>query len=171
MNYIVELHGHRYVVEIVKDGVVIDGVAHRVRLQRFDDSPGHVLELEGQRFPVVVEPADDRKWVVSIYGDRREVLVLDERAERARRLRAGSGAERTIRPLMAPMPGLVIRVPAAPGQEVEEGSSLVVLEAMKMENDLKAAARAVIEQVHVRPGQPVEKGDLLISFREDPPSA
>jgi pyruvate carboxylase subunit B len=130
-----------------------------------------VLELEGQRLPLSVEPSGSRTWVVSIYGDRREVVVMDERTERARRLRSGSGAERTVRPLLAPMPGLVVRVPAAAGQAVEEGSSLVVLEAMKMENDLKAAAPATVEQVHVRPGQPVEKGDLLISFRETPPSA
>jgi len=46
-----------------------------------------------------------------------------------------------------------------------------VLEAMKMENDLKAAAQAVVDRIHVQPGQPVEKGDLLITFRENPASA
>ena len=171
MKYQIELLGRRYLVEVSGDGVIIDGVAHRVRLHRFDDSPSQVLDLEGRRLPVVIEPAGDRTWVVSILGDRREVRVIDERLERARRAAKSAGGQRALRPLVAPMPGLVVRVSAGAGQQVMEGSSLIVLEAMKMENELKAAAAAIVDRVHVQPGQPVEKGDLLITFREGPPSA
>jgi len=63
------------------------------------------------------------------------------------------------------MPGLVVRVVVEPGQDVATGASLVVLEAMKMENDLKATGAAVVEQVLVTAGQTVEKGALLVTFR------
>ncbi len=171
MIYSIDFKGRRYRVEIVPEGVVIDGKSYRTSLHRFDDSPSQVLELEGQRVPVVIEPDGDRKWIVSIFGDRREAEVIDERLARARRASAGSSPPRALRPLLAPMPGLVVAVPVGAGEEVSEGASLVVLEAMKMENDLKAQGRAIVERVHVQPGQPVEKGDLLISFRESPPSA
>jgi biotin carboxyl carrier protein len=56
-------------------------------------------------------------------------------------------------------------VTAEAGQQVASGASLVVLEAMKMENDLKSAAAGVVESVSVVPGQTVEKGTVLVTFR------
>jgi pyruvate carboxylase subunit B len=66
--------------------------------------------------------------------------------------------------LKAPMPGLVLRVQVTPGQAVAAGAGLVVLEAMKMENELKAPASAVVRAVRVQPGEAVEKGQVLIEF-------
>ena len=62
------------------------------------------------------------------------------------------------------MPGLVVRVHAAPGQAVAAGAGVVVLEAMKMENELRAAVSGVISKVHARAGETVEKGQILIEF-------
>ena len=58
----------------------------------------------------------------------------------------------------------VVRIPAAPGQSVPAGASLVVLEAMKMENELRAPAAVVVRTVLVEPGQTVEKGQVLIEL-------
>jgi pyruvate carboxylase subunit B len=58
----------------------------------------------------------------------------------------------------------VLRVQVAPGQAVAAGAGLVVLEAMKMENELKAAAPGVIRTVRVQPGEAVEKGQVLVEF-------
>jgi pyruvate carboxylase subunit B len=62
------------------------------------------------------------------------------------------------------MPGLVVRVMVNPGQTVEAGKGLVVLEAMKMENELRATTHGVVQRVVVTAGQPVEKGQPLIEF-------
>jgi pyruvate carboxylase subunit B len=62
------------------------------------------------------------------------------------------------------MPGLVLRVQVAAGQRVAEGGGLVVLEAMKMENELKAPATGVVKAVRVSPGEAVEKGQVLVEF-------
>jgi pyruvate carboxylase subunit B len=62
------------------------------------------------------------------------------------------------------MPGLVLRVHIAPGQHVAAGTGLVVLEAMKMENELKSAASAVVRAVRVKPGEAVDKGQILVEF-------
>jgi pyruvate carboxylase subunit B len=63
------------------------------------------------------------------------------------------------------MPGLVVRVLVEPEQEVAAGAGLVVLEAMKMENELKATAGGVVSAVLAQPGAAVEKGQVLVEFR------
>jgi biotin carboxyl carrier protein len=62
------------------------------------------------------------------------------------------------------MPGLVVRVEVAPGDEVEAGQGLVIVEAMKMENELKAARAARVKAVHVVAGAAVEKDAVLVEF-------
>jgi pyruvate carboxylase subunit B len=62
------------------------------------------------------------------------------------------------------MPGLVVRVHVEAGQAVGVGAGVVVLEAMKMENELRAAVAAVVREVRVRPGEAVEKGQVLVEF-------
>ena len=64
------------------------------------------------------------------------------------------------------MPGLVVRVQVEPGQEVAAGMPVIVLEAMKMENQLKAAAPARVAAVRVQAGQAVEKGQVLLEFAD-----
>jgi biotin carboxyl carrier protein len=65
---------------------------------------------------------------------------------------------------MAPMPGLVVRVSVAVGDTVAVGQGLVVVEAMKMENELRASVAGVVLSVRATPGQPVEKGALLVEL-------
>lgn len=66
--------------------------------------------------------------------------------------------------LLAPMPGLVLRVDATEGSAIEQGQTLIVLEAMKMENNLKSPAAGAIAEVYVQAGQAVEKGAKLLRF-------
>jgi pyruvate carboxylase subunit B len=69
--------------------------------------------------------------------------------------------------IKAPMPGLVVRVQVAVGQAVTAGVGLVVVEAMKMENELKAPRAGTVAQVHVQAGDKVEKGQPLVSLQPE----
>jgi pyruvate carboxylase subunit B len=62
------------------------------------------------------------------------------------------------------MPGLVVKVMVAVGDQVQAGQGLVVMEAMKMENELRAISAGVVRQIHVTPGTAVEKGTLLVEL-------
>lgn len=64
----------------------------------------------------------------------------------------------------SPVTGLVIKVNVAPGQAVEEGALLLVLEAMKMETNVTAPRAATVKSVHVKPGDPVKLSQLLVEF-------
>ena len=84
-----------------------------------------------------------------------EVEVLDERRKRLKAARGGDGPTgRYV--LRAPMPGKVVKVLVAPGQAVEAGQGLVIIEAMKMENELRAARSGRVTRVFVKEGQTVE---------------
>ena len=65
------------------------------------------------------------------------------------------------------MPGLVVRVQGKPGDQVTAGAGVVVLEAMKMENELKASAPARIKSIRVAAGEAVEKGQVLVEFESE----
>ncbi len=98
--------------------------------------------------------------VVTLGGETHRVLV-EEAGRRLGRHRGGVAGGAGQR-LVAPMPGRVVAVHVRPGDRVEPDAPLVVLEAMKMENEFRAMAGGVVTEVHVTPGQAVNAGDLLV---------
>ena len=73
------------------------------------------------------------------------------------------------KPLRAPMPGLVVKVEVGEGDEVTPGQGLVIVEAMKMENELKAEAPGRIGRILVAEGEAVDKDQILLDFEATPP--
>ncbi len=123
------------------------------------------LLIDGRSVPVVVTPAGSPKtYNVTAAGHTWEIRVKDERdllLERFGLDEGLMGGEITVR---APMPGLVLDVLVEPGDTVEADAGLLVLEAMKMENELKAPADGQVKAVHVSPGDAVGKNEVLIEF-------
>ena len=99
--------------------------------------------------------------LVDVMGEAYEVLVEEQTRWiiRTRGGAAGAGAGQTVR---APLPGKITHVAVRPGDRVQTGDTLVVIEAMKMENEFKAAAAGTIAEVRVTPGQAVNPGDVLV---------
>lgn len=97
-------------------------------------------------------------------GEQVDVEVVDERTRHIRSLTAGAERPAGGGVVRAPMPGLVVRVFVEPGAAVAAGAGLLVLEAMKMENELRAPVAGVVRAVRVEPGQAVEKGESLVEF-------
>jgi len=164
MKYVVSIAGRTVEVEVDGDGVVVNGTAHQAELRPVPGTPVRNLLLDGSSWIVPIEPMGQGKWLVQRQGERFEVEVLDERTRHIRSLVGEGKAAAGPAPLRAPMPGLVVRILVEQGHSVGAGQGLVVLEAMKMENELKATAAGSVSQVHVHPGAAVEKGQLLVSF-------
>jgi pyruvate carboxylase subunit B len=104
------------------------------------------------------------RYTLSIDGRRYQVEALDERTHAIRQLSAKTAAPAGPAPLVAPMPGLVVRVNVAVGDQVQAGQGLVVMEAMKMENELRASSAATVKAVRVAPGTAVERGATLVEL-------
>jgi biotin carboxyl carrier protein len=164
MKYAVLLDGQVIEVEVDGDRVTVSGRTQTATLGAIPGTPLRQLLLDGRPTTMSVESLGRGRWALYPGGERREVEVLDERARHIRSLTNGSDRRRAASVLKAPMPGLVLRVQAEPGQTVDAGDGLVVLEAMKMENELKASAPGTVKRVLVQPGQAVEKGQVLLEF-------
>ena len=96
---------------------------------------------------------------VSLHGRTHEVTIVDPR-----RLRSGQNSDRHHHgavEILAPMPGKVVRVQAEAGATVEKGAGVVVVEAMKMQNEMKAPRAGVVVSIKVKPGDTVNAGDVL----------
>jgi biotin carboxyl carrier protein len=157
--------------------VLVDGVPARVRLQRFDSARAR-LEEEGLNGPVRTDVLfgpihlDRRRGAevreVVVEGWRVEVEVEPERRavlrERARR---GAGAASRGGPVevRAIIPGRVVAISVGPGDDLEAGQQILVVEAMKMQNELRSPREGTVERVGVAVGATIEVGDLLVVIR------
>jgi biotin carboxyl carrier protein len=104
------------------------------------------------------------RYTLWLDGFRHEVEALDERTRAIRELAAASAGPSGPAPVMAPMPGMIVRITAEVGDQVQPGQGLVVMEAMKMENELRATAAGTVRAILVQPGMAVEKGAILLEL-------
>lgn len=164
MRYFVTVEGRTFEVDLSGDTPTVDGEEVRAELTRIPDTPTRHLLAGGRSHTLVARRNGRHDLDIHLDGERYAMEVLDERT-RAIREMTGQGVEATgPKPVRAPMPGLVVRVQVAPGDAVAPGQSVVIIEAMKMENDLKAESGGRVARVAVEEGQPVEKGTVLVEF-------
>ncbi|MEX0746902.1 MAG: biotin/lipoyl-containing protein [Rhodothermales bacterium] len=128
-------------------------------------SEGHLsLIVDGRSIEAVVRRGSPGRYVVHIMGRDVEVDLKDEKMLLVERFGLAGTSREGIREVRAPMPGLVLSVGIAAGEHVSPGQGLVVLEAMKMENELRAESGGTVKAVHVAPGDAVGKNDLLLEI-------
>jgi biotin carboxyl carrier protein len=168
VKYIVAIAGREIEVEVDGDQVTVAGRVVPAGLATVAGTPLRQLTLDDRVEAAAVERLGNGRWAVTRLGERHEIEVLDERARHIRGLTAGGDRPRGPAVLRAPMPGLVVRVQVEAGQTVAAGAGLVVLEAMKMENELRAAVAGVVRMVRIAPGAAVEKGEVLVEFDPSP---
>jgi acetyl/propionyl-CoA carboxylase alpha subunit len=166
MKYVVELNGHRKNVSIDQSGVAYESEppAH-AELSDVEGSPVRVVKIGTRVYRVVAERKTGRgRYTLWVDGYRFDVEALDERTRSIRDLSAANAAPTGPAPVLAPMPGLIVRVNVGLGDTVEAGQGVIVMEAMKMENELRATASGVVKSVAVTPGTAVEKGMVLVEL-------
>lgn len=134
----------------------IDGAFYDVEVQQVE--PGiYWLRWKGRSVEISVSP-ERGNYVASIGKSRLPIEIIDSRAALRRALHHGHDGLVEIR---APMPGKVIRVLVAEGQEVQANQGIVVVEAMKMQNEIKSPKGGVVKKMAVAEGITVSSGDLL----------
>ena len=165
MKYFVNVNGHDHEVDLTErlgellvevDGESIDLVYEEV------DSLGQVLAIAGgASFGVSIE-GDSTKAGITIAGHFYDVEIEDERERAAhaaaRAAGAGGGLVKSV------MPGIVISLLAVEGDAVEEGQPLLVLEAMKMQNEIEAPTAGVVKRIFVNEGEAVSAGAKLVEI-------
>jgi biotin carboxyl carrier protein len=157
--------------------VIVGGQLHRLELEK--SAGGWQCSLDGQKFDIdgliprpdvlslLVEgrtyeikreqtPADLTLWVG---GTRFEIELRDPRSLRSRQKAAGD--EKGPRKILAPMPGRIVRLLVAENSEVQAGQGIVVVEAMKMQNEIKSPKKGIVKKISATPGAAVNPGDIL----------
>jgi pyruvate carboxylase subunit B len=165
MKYLATIAGREIEVEVDGDQVTVAGATRTATLRTVAGTASRQLLVDGRPTVVTLRSAGRGQWTLGVAGDRWDAEVVDERTRHIRSLTAGSSAARGLASVRAPMPGLVVRVLVEAGQEVSAGTGIAVLEAMKMENELKAPGAGVVGAVRVAAGEPVEKGQVLVELR------
>ena len=162
MKYFVTAGAQEFEVVVDGETVTVDGQRHVARLTQLGDTSQRLLLLDDRPVSFPMEHESRGRWVVTSGGSRIEVAVEDERSRHVRSLLGSTGAPAATGTVRAPMPGMVVRILVAEGDEVAQGQGLLVLEAMKMENEIRAAAAGKVGALVVKPGTAVEKGQALV---------
>jgi len=162
MRYFVIVDGAEHEVELIERlGALVvhfDGVPIDVRYEEVDRLGQVALFLGDESYGVSIE-GDANEAVVTVAGHAHRVLIEDEReraAHAAERERGGGALVKSV------MPGIVARVLVATGERVARGQPLLILEAMKMQNEIEAPVAGRVEGVHVEEGATVGNGALLV---------
>ena len=165
MKYIVEVAAERYEVEIGPDGVMFNGELVSASLTDVPGSPVRQVTIGDSVHRVIARRGASRgAYTVLVNGQRFAVEALDARTRAIRDLSAASAGVVGPAPLIAPMPGMIVRVSVAPGDTVVAGQGMIVMEAMKMENELRAAGPGTVTAVRVIAGTAVQKGAVLVEL-------
>jgi acetyl/propionyl-CoA carboxylase alpha subunit len=163
MRYITTVEDKQFLVEIIDEKhVSVDGKVYEVDFESVSGQPVYSLIVDGKSHESYVAPGD-HDWQVLIRGRLYPVTVEDEREKRLRSAAGGGVAETGEFHLRAPMPGLVVAILVEEGQAIKKGQVLLILESMKMQNELKASRDGIIGRVRVKAGETVEQKQTLLS--------
>ncbi len=121
---------------------------------------------KGRSYEAVVESVDrtTKEVVLRIDGQRYTVAIKEPIDQLLHSMGLDLKAVKKVESVKAPMPGMILKVLVSPGQQIEKGDGLIILEAMKMENVLKAGGPAIVKSIRVEERTAVEKGAVLIDL-------
>lgn len=165
MKYVAVINDQSYEIEIDNDGaILVNGEQRDVDFLNLGGSLYSII-TENKSLEAVIDD-DEGKIAVMMGGQLFETQVLDERAMLLAQRRGGfnlSSGE-----VSAPMPGLIVMVTVELEQTVAQGDTVVILESMKMQNELKSPVGGVVSAIHVAASQAVDKGDILVEIGPQP---
>ncbi|NJM24407.1 MAG: biotin/lipoyl-binding protein [Bacteroidia bacterium] len=154
-----------FAIEHIDDSISVDGQPIGWDIVRLEDRHFHILH-NNQSFRAELVSVDEAAHTVIVKINNRQhtVSVKNKFDLLLEQMGMTSGASNKVNSVKAPMPGLIIDLKVKEGDTVKQGQPLLILEAMKMENIIKAHGDAVVKVVKVKKGESVEKNQTLIEF-------
>jgi biotin carboxyl carrier protein len=163
MKYVTTIEGREYIVDIIDEHhVSVDGQVFEIDFMPVGDQPVYSLVVDGRSIDAHVYPNEDI-WQVLFHGELYTATVEDEREKRLRAALSGRVADHVDFHLKAPMPGMVVSVPVQEGQSIHKDDVLVVLESMKMQNELRSPRDGRVTRLKVKVGDRVEQKETMLS--------
>lgn len=143
----------RFGLKEINDGKIIESNGNQYR-----------FEYKGKNYNVNIVEKENKRYILKIEGYRFEVEAKDQLDVLIDKLGLDKIKNQSISTIKAPMPGLVLDILVEVGQEVQKGDNLIILEAMKMENIIKAEGDGKVKSIEVKTSDKVDKGQLMIDM-------
>jgi len=161
-KYVIDIDGESSENLIVK----IDDISYTANFAGGTNGNKYSLILDGKAYHVILERNGDH-YFVKLNGRAYQFRVEDERARIIRRYSKAGTKKSDDYQLKAPIPGMITKVEVEEGAKVKKGQGLVILEAMKMENEIKSSIDGVVKTIKVKEGEPIEKDEIIMIFHRD----
>ena len=163
MKYLTTIGDNEFIVDVVDSHhVSLNGTLMDIDFENISGQPVYSLVIDGKSYEAYVYEGDEELQVL-LLGHQYPVLVEDEREKRLKAAAGGKVSEAGEFNLKAPMPGLVVSVPVQQDEHVNKGQVLLILESMKMQNELRAPRAGKVVRIRVKPGETVEQRQTLLT--------
>jgi biotin carboxyl carrier protein len=164
MKLIGELNNEKHEIDLRQDGkkvsVEIDGRAYELEAAEVEPNV-FLLKHDNQIYQIFVSPIQNpvEPYLVNVGADNLEIKIIDPK-----RLRSSAGiggAADGVTEIKTAMPGKVVRILAEQGAEIKHGEGVLIVEAMKMQNEMKSPKDGIVKEIRVAEGATVNAGDIL----------
>jgi biotin carboxyl carrier protein len=159
----VKVNGNEWQIELKGDKALVNGKETPADISRLSENEFHVLHEQHSYNVMLVEMNREEKTaVLRVNGNDYTVSVKDNMDLLLQKLGMNNLASQKVNDLKAPMPGKVLSINVAAGTQLKKGDTVLILEAMKMENVLKSPGDATVKEIKVKQGDAVEKNQVLV---------
>jgi biotin carboxyl carrier protein len=156
---------YNFDLEAANNTLIFDGNAIDLDSRQLSDGKSHLIfDNRSYSIEIVSVNPDEKVVEVKVNGNSYEVVIEDEYDRLLKKMGLDNGQTTRVTEVRAPMPGLVLSVAVEEGAEVKKGDTLLILEAMKMENVIRALSSGVVKAIKINKGDKVEKNQVLIEF-------
>ena len=163
--YTAFVENHVFQIETRDDGISVNGNPLSCDISNIAEGYFHILmNDQSYRAEVVERDAASGRYTIKVNGRHYSVVIKDKFHILLDKMGMNASSGAKVAHVRAPMPGLIIALRVKDGDVVKAGDTLLILEAMKMENIIKAPGDATVKSVKVRMGDGVEKNQVLIEF-------
>ncbi len=157
--------GSDFKVTVDSDEITVDDNPFDWDMIEVKENYYHIIKNNISYSVELVEADFETKTlIIKVNGEKFEVAAKDKFDVLLKKLGMNNKASTQLKELKAPMPGLIIELKVTEGQEVKKGDTLLILEAMKMENIIKSPGDGIVKSIKVKQGDSVEKNSVLILF-------
>lgn len=161
MKYYARVGDTEYEVVIDQGQILINGEPITVDLTAIGTPELYSILYGGRSYDLLVQ-SERSNYTITFRSEQYVIQVEDERTRRLNLGRQAPALPQGELPIRAPISGLIVKVLVEPGDSVEDGQPLVILEAMKMENEIRSLRAGVIKSVAVAAGKRVEQNEVLL---------
>ncbi len=164
IDFVAVTDGKKRNVSLVNEQeVIVENIRYKIYLSKINETV-YLLKVNNKVYEIAVSQLSNETYSFLVNGYSYELSIRTKLQEKAIEILGKRKNDKKEKQIKAPMPGLVLQIKINIGDEIKVGDPLIVLEAMKMENEIRSQANGVIKEIFVKEGLSVEKNEILLNI-------